>query len=49
MGFLEVVVDVLQLHDNYSLTSPAARFFSFVFLVAVIFLSRILKPPRKDE
>jgi hypothetical protein len=49
MGFLEVCVDVLQLHDNFDLTTPSARLFSFIILVAAIFLSRILKAPRKDE
>jgi hypothetical protein len=49
MGFLEVVVDVLQLHDNYSLTSTVGRFFSFTVLVAAIFVSRILKPRQKDD
>jgi len=48
LGFLEVVVDVLQLQDNYSITSTAGRFFSFIVLVAAIFVSRILKPPQKD-
>ena len=49
MGFLEVCVDVLQLHDNYNLTSSAGRLFSLLVLVAAIFLARILKAPRKDE
>ncbi len=49
MGFLEVCVDVLQLSDNYDLTTPGARLASFIILVAAIFLSRILKAPRKDD
>jgi len=49
MGILEVIVDVLQLHDNYNITTPTARVFTFIVLVAAIFLSRILKAPRKDD
>jgi hypothetical protein len=49
MGFLEVCVDVLQLSDNYDLTALEGRLFSILVLVAAIFLSRILKAPRKDD
>ena len=49
MGFLEVCVDVLQLHDNYNLTSPEGRWFSFIVLLAAIILSRFLKAPRKND
>jgi len=49
MGFLEVVVDVLQLHDNYDLTSTAGRLFTLLVLIAAIILSRFLKAPRKED
>ena len=49
MGFLEVVVDVLQLHDNYDLTSTTGRLFTLLVLIAAIILSRFLKAPRKDD
>ncbi len=49
MGFLEVAVDVLQLHDNFDITSTAGRLFTLLVLIAAIILSRFLKPPRKDE
>ena len=49
MGFLEVVVDVLQLPDNYNLTSTAFRFFTLLLLVAAIIVSRFLKAPQKDD
>jgi hypothetical protein len=49
MSFPEVCVEVLQLSDSFDLTTPTARLFSFIILVAAIFLSRILKPPRKDD
>jgi uncharacterized membrane protein affecting hemolysin expression len=49
MGFLEVCVDVLQLSDNYNITSATGRLFTLLVLVAAIFLARILKPPRKDD
>jgi hypothetical protein len=49
MGFLEVCVDVLQLSDNYNLTSSTGRLFSLLVLVAAIILSRFLKAPQKDD
>ena len=49
MGFLEVCVDVLQLHDNYNVTAPAGRLFTLLVLVGAIFLARILRAPRKDD
>ena len=49
MGFLEVCVDVLQLHDNYNITSTAGRLFSLLVLLAAIIVSRFLKAPRKDD
>ena len=49
MGFLEVCVDVLQLHDNYNITSNEGRLFTLLVLVAAIFLSRFLKAPQKDD
>lgn len=48
MEFLEVCVDVLQLSDNYNITSTAGRLFSLLVLLAAIILSRFLKAPRKD-
>jgi hypothetical protein len=49
MGFLEVCVDVLQLPDNYHITSAAGRLFSLLVLLAAIIVSRFLKAPRKDD
>jgi hypothetical protein len=48
MGFLEVVVDVLNLSAKYDFTQPEYRIVSFIFLVAAILLAFNLKAPRKD-
>jgi hypothetical protein len=49
MGFLEMAVDVLQLQNNYNLTSSAGRLFTLLVLVAAIIVSRFLKAPQKDD
>ena len=49
MGFLEVCVDVLQLSDNYNITSTEGRLFSLLVLLAAIILSRFLKAPQKED
>jgi hypothetical protein len=47
MGILEISVDIMGLSGTYDLTSPSYRLFSFIFLLAALFLARLLKLPQK--
>lgn len=49
MGILEISVEMMNLSGAYDFTSPHYRLFSFIFLIAALFLALRLKTPRKED
>jgi hypothetical protein len=49
MGILEVSVEMMNLSGAYDFTSPQYQLFSFIFLIAALFLALRLRTPRKGD